>query len=123
MLKIHLAEHLPLQSECSPHPAETDQDLCYKINRDAVRNLAQVAQSNGSKLIHVSTDYVFDGESAEPYTEEDITNPISVYGSSKLEGEEKIRTVFDNYLIITILQKHLLLVGAFFNIYEDWMED
>jgi dTDP-4-dehydrorhamnose reductase len=51
-------------------------------------------------LIHISTDYVFDGESTEPYKEDDETNPVSVYGNSKLEGEEKIKTVFDNYLII-----------------------
>jgi dTDP-4-dehydrorhamnose reductase len=51
-------------------------------------------------LIHISTDYVFDGTKNEPYKEDDEPNPLSVYGSSKLEGEEKIKTVFDDYVII-----------------------
>jgi dTDP-4-dehydrorhamnose reductase len=50
--------------------------------------------------LHISTDYVFDGESSVPYKEDDATNPTSVYGSSKLEGEEKIKSVFDDYVII-----------------------
>lgn len=68
--------------------AEDDVDLCYKINRDAVKNLGIVANKHGAKVIHVSTDYVFDGTSNVPYTEAEPTSPQSVYGQSKREGEE-----------------------------------
>jgi len=68
--------------------AEDDVELCYKINRDAVKNIAEVAQENGVKVVHVSTDYVFDGTNYVPYTEEMPVCPSSVYGKSKLEGEQ-----------------------------------
>ncbi|MDR1091987.1 MAG: dTDP-4-dehydrorhamnose reductase [Prevotella sp.] len=67
--------------------AEDDMDLCYKINRDAVANLGIAAANNGAKVVHVSTDYVFDGTASSPYKETDTTNPQSVYGKSKQEGE------------------------------------
>ncbi len=67
--------------------AEDDIDLCYKINRDAVENLAEAA-SGKAKIIHVSTDYVFDGNGTHSYKETDTTNPQSVYGKSKREGEQ-----------------------------------
>jgi len=71
-----------------------------KINSLAPQVLAAACAMQDAFLIHISTDYVFDGEATKPYTEDDETNPISVYGNSKLEGEEKIKTVFDNYLIL-----------------------
>ena len=67
--------------------AEDEIDLCCKINRDAVENLAKAA-SGKAKIIHVSTDYVFDGRGEKPYKETDLVNPQSVYGKSKREGEE-----------------------------------
>lgn len=71
--------------------AEDDVDLCYKINRDAAKNLGKVAQKFGLKMIHVSTDYVFDGTNHIPYTEEMPVKPLGVYGQSKLEGEQVLQ--------------------------------
>ncbi len=68
--------------------AETDEDRAYLINADAVAILAKICSQNNTQLIHISTDYVFDGTSSQPYKETDNTNPVSVYGKSKLEGEE-----------------------------------
>ena len=69
--------------------AESDLDLAYKINRDAVKNLATVASKYNATLIHVSTDYVFDGTSCRPYVEDDVINPQSAYGKTKAEGESE----------------------------------
>lgn len=73
--------------------AEDDLILCSKLNIDAVSNLVSAAQSNDCKLIHISTDYVFDGKNYHPYKEDDKTDPQSVYGTTKLEGE---RLITDN---------------------------
>lgn len=70
--------------------AEDDVELCYKINRDAVRNIAEVANDNKVKVVHVSTDYVFDGTNYLPYTEDMPVCPATVYGKSKLEGEQAL---------------------------------
>jgi dTDP-4-dehydrorhamnose reductase len=67
--------------------AEDDIELCYKINRDAVKNIGEVASENNLKVVHVSTDYVFDGTNYLPYTEDLPVCPATVYGKSKLEGE------------------------------------
>ncbi|MDR2087599.1 MAG: dTDP-4-dehydrorhamnose reductase [Dysgonamonadaceae bacterium] len=79
--------------------AEDDAELCYKINRDAVRNLAEAAQGN-AKIIHVSTDYVFDGKATLPYRETDATHPQSVYGKSKEAGETALLKHAPESLII-----------------------
>ena len=68
--------------------AEEDVDLCYLVNKTAVENLAKACAANQAKLLHVSTDYVFDGSSYVPYTEDMPVCPTSVYGKSKLAGEE-----------------------------------
>lgn len=70
--------------------AETDIDLCNKINRDAVRNIGEVASENQLKVVHVSTDYVFDGTNYTPYTEEMEVCPATMYGKSKLAGEQAL---------------------------------
>ncbi len=70
--------------------AEDDVELCYKINDRAVRNIGEVATANGLKVIHVSTDYVFDGTNHVPYTEDQSVCPATVYGKSKLAGEQAL---------------------------------
>ena len=71
--------------------AETEVDLAYSLNENGVANLADIAREFNLLLIHISTDYVFDGTSRSPYKTTDKTNPLSVYGKSKLAGENAIR--------------------------------
>lgn len=80
--------------------AETDIDLCRAINCDAVKNLGIAAQKYQAKIIHVSTDYVFDGTSNIPYTETMPTNPQTIYGKTKLEGEKALLSVCNASFII-----------------------
>jgi len=80
--------------------AEEERDKAYSINADGAHNIARVAEHSGAVLIHVSTDYVFDGEKNGPYLEDDETNPLGVYGRSKLEGERRIISETDRYFII-----------------------
>lgn len=71
--------------------AESESDRAWRVNADAIGVLAEEAARSGAWLVHYSTDYVFDGRKPEPYVESDETNPLSVYGKSKLAGEERIR--------------------------------
>lgn len=68
--------------------AETDVEKAFLVNADGTENLAEACSENNAQFIHVSTDYVFDGENNLAYTEEDFTNPLGVYGASKLAGDE-----------------------------------
>jgi dTDP-4-dehydrorhamnose reductase len=79
--------------------AETNVPLAYAVNALGPRNLAVVAAACDIPLMHVSTDYVFDGRSAVPYHEFDRPNPLSVYGASKLAGEEAIRSLHRRHVI------------------------
>lgn len=89
--------------------AFTNVDLCekepetaMKLNRTAPRILACIASKKKARMIHFSTDYVFDGEKREPYSEGDPARPISVYGESKREGEKQVLTVEDRHLIVRV---------------------
>lgn len=80
--------------------AEKTPDIAYRVNAEGVKNLAKVCKSYNTTLIHISTDYVFDGEKDAPYTVKDVPNPINEYGKSKLLGEKHIQEIMDNYCII-----------------------
>ena len=67
--------------------AESNEEIAYKVNADGPYILAKSAKEIGAKLVHISTDYVFDGTKKEPYSENDKPNPLQVYGKSKLKGE------------------------------------
>lgn len=80
--------------------AEDDEPLCRKINTDAVRNLGEAAGAVKAGVIHISTDYVFDGTNCRPYVETDPTCPESVYGRTKLEGEQALFAVCPESVVI-----------------------
>ncbi|MFS4483518.1 dTDP-4-dehydrorhamnose reductase [Hyunsoonleella sp. 2307UL5-6] len=80
--------------------AEKTPDIAYKINAEGVKNIANICKKNDAVLIHISTDYVFDGEKRKPYTIFDKTNPINEYGNSKLQGENYIKDILSKYFII-----------------------
>jgi dTDP-4-dehydrorhamnose reductase len=80
--------------------AESESELAFRVNAEAPGILAEDANKIGALLVHYSTDYVFDGSKVSPYTETDDTNPINVYGQSKLAGEQAIQAVDGDYLIL-----------------------
>lgn len=80
--------------------SELEPELAIKVNAEAVKTLAEVCKTHDIILVHISTDYVFDGTSEKPYNEEDKTNPINEYGKSKLAGELAIKNVLNRYFII-----------------------
>ena len=80
--------------------AESDQALCALLNATAPRHLAEAAQHHGAGLIHISTDYVFDGTAHVPYQEDHLVNPQTIYGHTKAEGEEAVRQACEQYAIV-----------------------
>lgn len=83
------------QAEDEPEPA-------FRLNRDAVQNLAQLAEQTKATLVHFSTDYVFDGQATRPYREDDPPNPLSLYGQSKLAGETVLAESRARYFLFRI---------------------
>jgi dTDP-4-dehydrorhamnose reductase len=81
---------------------ETEPDRAFLINAEAPRVLAEICGEMSSRLIHFSTDYVFDGEKREPYTEGDQAAPISIYGESKLAGEKNVLAAQDRNLVVRV---------------------
>ncbi|MDE3742212.1 dTDP-4-dehydrorhamnose reductase [Maribacter polysaccharolyticus] len=80
--------------------AEKSPEKAFKVNAEAVKNLALACKKYSVILIHISTDYVFDGEKGAPYTVDDQPNPINMYGKSKWEGEKYIQEILDTYFIV-----------------------
>jgi len=80
--------------------AEEEQELANQVNYLAVKQLAEITNKQQAKLMHISTDYVFDGESERPYIETDETNPINIYGKTKLAGEKAIQAIMPTNAII-----------------------
>jgi dTDP-4-dehydrorhamnose reductase len=81
---------------------ETERDRAFRINAEAPGILAEICNEKDAKMIHFSTDYVFDGEKRAPYTEEDQANPISAYGESKRAGEKNVLAADDGHLVVRV---------------------
>jgi dTDP-4-dehydrorhamnose reductase len=79
---------------------ETAKEECFAVNAEAVKNIAQTCRNKNIRIIHFSTDYVFDGTAKQPYKEDDKCNPINAYGESKLAGERYLQSLADDYVLI-----------------------
>jgi dTDP-4-dehydrorhamnose reductase len=104
-VRRHLARHRPevvvnAAAATRVDDLEADSDLALKVNGLGPRNLAVACRKLGLKLVHISTDYVFDGAKDGPYVEWDATSPLSVYGQSKLLGEELVRQQCPDHFIV-----------------------
>jgi dTDP-4-dehydrorhamnose reductase len=80
--------------------AELEHEKAYLVNVVGAQNLAEICKENNTLLLHVSTDFVFNGNKNSPYLEEDIPDPVGVYGRTKLEGEKAIQAIWNNHYII-----------------------
>ena len=82
--------------------AEDEPDKAFAINRDGVKNLALACKANNLPLLHLSTDYVFDGKKSGQYTEDDLPNPLNIYGKSKLAGELELIANWEKHIILRV---------------------
>jgi dTDP-4-dehydrorhamnose reductase len=80
--------------------AESEPDEAHRVNADGTRNAVLAAEQIGARFVYISTDYIFDGKAGRPYLESDRPNPQSVYGKSKLAGEQSVRTLSSRYYIV-----------------------
>lgn len=106
-IERHLDESAPdLLVNCAAYTAvdraEDEPKLAYRANAEAVGLLGQACATRGIGIVHLSTDYVFDGAKDTAYTEDDAPNPLSVYGASKLAGEEELRRATDRHVILRV---------------------
>jgi len=89
---------------CAAHThvdkAEENEAVVFKVNRDSAKAIAEGVSSYGGCLLHVSTDFIFDGQQSHPYSEEDSANPLGVYGQSKWEGEQGVSEIIPDALIL-----------------------
>jgi dTDP-4-dehydrorhamnose reductase len=104
-LRLALDEHAPdvvvnAAAYTNVDGCETETDLAYRVNTLGPRSLAQLCEERGYDLMHVSTNYVFDGESRQPYEPFDTPSPISVYGRTKLAGEEYVRQLTNRWYVV-----------------------
>ncbi|MBZ9628776.1 dTDP-4-dehydrorhamnose reductase [Psychroflexus sp. CAK1W] len=104
-LKTYFKEHQPdFCVNCAAYTnveaAEDYENLAFLVNSEAVKSLSRLCKSYQTKLVHVSTDYVFDGLKLSPYLETDSENPINVYGASKLQGETMVSEYMDAFFIL-----------------------
>ncbi len=79
---------------------ETAKDECFAVNAEAVKNIAGACRDKNIRIVHFSTDYVFDGMAKQPYKEDHQCNPINTYGASKMAGERYLRSLSENYILI-----------------------
>ena len=79
---------------------ETAKEECFAVNAEAIKNIATACRSKNIRIIHFSTDYVFNGCASSPYKEDENCDPINIYGASKLAGEQYLQALAQNYIII-----------------------
>ncbi len=103
--------------------AEEDKESAYATNTRGAENLAKICSELNCKLVHYSTDYVFDGNKKSLYIEKDIPNPLNYYGRTKLEGELKIKEILENHLIFRVSWLYGEGNNNFIRKFLDWAKD